>query len=283
MTPIDKLESILVATDLTETTTEVFRTARALAAASGAVIRVIHVIEDDAVVTDSLARQRAEHVERMEFLNAVERAFSDEPRLAEAHAYLGEPAEVIVSEAERVGAGVIILGTHRNRGFGDRVLGSTAESVVRKATAPVLIMNGPLELPISRIAVPTDFSDPSRRASAVALDWAGAGDPPASVTLVHIAGVEFGLARDEELKRDLKTEAADATKKAEARMPMDTRLLRGSDAAGALITYVEETGTGLVVIGTSADSALKRAFLGSFSAAMVRRAAFPLLLVSDHG
>jgi nucleotide-binding universal stress UspA family protein len=273
------IRTILVATDLTETTEQVFRTARMLAAATDAEIHVIHVIEDDAVVTDSLARQRAEQVERTEFLDAVRQWFDEDPRLAETHAYLGDPAEVIIGEAERVSADVILLGSHQSRGFGDRVLGSTAESVVRKSKAPVLILNGPLHLPIRRMVIPTDFSDPARRAASVALAWARANVEPATVTLAHVAGVEFALSRDEDLRRDLKTEAGDASRKAEDDVRMETRLLRGSDPAGALITYAEETETDLIVLGTNGENALKRAFLGSVSSAMVRRAAFPLLLV----
>ncbi len=273
------IKSILVATDLTETTEQVFLTSRELATATGAEIQVVHVIEDDAVVTDTLARQRAEQVERTEFLDAVKKWFEDDPRLAGTHAYLGDPAEVIVDEAERVGADVILLGTHHSRGFGDRVLGSTAESVVRKSRAPVLILNGPLKLPIRRMVVPTDFSDPARRASSVALAWARASAEPAAVTLVHVAGVEFALSRDEDLRRDLRVEAGDAGQGAAPAVRMDTRLLRGSDPAGALITFAEETETDMVVLGTNGENALKRAFLGSVSSAMVRRAELPLLLV----
>jgi nucleotide-binding universal stress UspA family protein len=50
----------------------------------------------------------------------------------------GDPASVIVEEAERLGAGTIVVGNVRVQGL-SRVLGSVAASVMRKAPCDVLI------------------------------------------------------------------------------------------------------------------------------------------------
>jgi nucleotide-binding universal stress UspA family protein len=52
----------------------------------------------------------------------------------------GPAADPIVREARKVGADLIVLGTHGRRGVRRLVLGSDAEQVVRTATVPVLLV-----------------------------------------------------------------------------------------------------------------------------------------------
>ena len=52
----------------------------------------------------------------------------------------GPAAYPIVREAKKVGADLIVLGTHGRRGVRRLVLGSDAEQVVRTASVPVLLI-----------------------------------------------------------------------------------------------------------------------------------------------
>ena len=52
----------------------------------------------------------------------------------------GPAAYPIVREAKKVGADLIVLGTHGRRGVRRLVLGSDAEQVVRTASVPVLLV-----------------------------------------------------------------------------------------------------------------------------------------------
>jgi nucleotide-binding universal stress UspA family protein len=54
----------------------------------------------------------------------------------------GPAAYPIVREAKKLGADLIVLGTHGRRGVRRLVLGSDAEQVVRSATVPVLLVRG---------------------------------------------------------------------------------------------------------------------------------------------
>jgi len=51
-------------------------------------------------------------------------------------------AEVIAAEASKWRAELIIAGTHGRRGFDHLLLGSVAESIMRVATKPVLLVRG---------------------------------------------------------------------------------------------------------------------------------------------
>lgn len=52
----------------------------------------------------------------------------------------GPAADLIVREAKRTGADLIVLGTHGRRGVRRMVMGSDAEQVVRTSPVPVLLV-----------------------------------------------------------------------------------------------------------------------------------------------
>lgn len=56
----------------------------------------------------------------------------------ETHVLIGKPAEQIVQYAKEVDAELIVMTTHGYSGLEHVVLGSTTESVLRKASCPVL-------------------------------------------------------------------------------------------------------------------------------------------------
>ncbi len=55
----------------------------------------------------------------------------------------GEPAAGILDFAAEHGASMIILGSHGSRAIGRLLVGGTAESVMRRATCPVVILKMP--------------------------------------------------------------------------------------------------------------------------------------------
>lgn len=55
----------------------------------------------------------------------------------------GRVADVIVREAAKWKADLIVMGTHGRRGFGRMVLGSDAETVLRETRVPVLLVRAP--------------------------------------------------------------------------------------------------------------------------------------------
>jgi len=57
----------------------------------------------------------------------------------------GDARDVIVNTAVEVGADLIVMGTHGRRGLRRALLGSVAESVLRHAPCPVLLMRSPPE------------------------------------------------------------------------------------------------------------------------------------------
>lgn len=52
----------------------------------------------------------------------------------------GEPPEKVLAEAERLGAALIILGSHQRGTIGEWLLGSTSREVLRTTPCPVLVV-----------------------------------------------------------------------------------------------------------------------------------------------
>jgi nucleotide-binding universal stress UspA family protein len=52
----------------------------------------------------------------------------------------GDPADTVTRRAQELGADLIAMTTHGRTGLGRLLLGSVAESVIRKAPCPVLLV-----------------------------------------------------------------------------------------------------------------------------------------------
>jgi nucleotide-binding universal stress UspA family protein len=133
---------ILVATDGSEHAARATRAAVELANKTGSELHVVHVAEAPHIffAFTELDPARAEEEARKTLDEEVRRIESDGGTVAEAHLKLGAAEENIVNLGERLGVGMIVIGS---RGFGAlrrAVIGSVSESVVRHAHCPVLVV-----------------------------------------------------------------------------------------------------------------------------------------------
>ncbi len=62
----------------------------------------------------------------------------------ESMTYVGDPAPSILKMQRKLGADLIVIGTHGRRGFSRLFLGSVAEHVIREAPCPVLTIRSRL-------------------------------------------------------------------------------------------------------------------------------------------
>ena len=134
-------ERIMLAVDLTEESKHVAERAQALAAAYGAELHVVHVIEplslayggdipmDLSSVQEQIHEQAKSHLAE----------FAASLNVPAEHQYLifGRPESEIQRAAEAKGADVIVVGSHGRHGLA-LLLGSTANGVLHGATCDVL-------------------------------------------------------------------------------------------------------------------------------------------------
>jgi nucleotide-binding universal stress UspA family protein len=140
---------ILVAVDGSRAGARGLREAIRLAKAQGARLCILHVVNDfDAYAVMEGAGLAADPRETLR--KAGRRTLANARALAERHAVRatgilreilsGPSADVIVREAKKLGADLVVLGTHGRRGLQRLVMGSDAEQVLRAATVPVLLV-----------------------------------------------------------------------------------------------------------------------------------------------
>lgn len=142
MKPITK---ILLATDFTDSSEEAADLALSLARKFEAKLIVLHVINEPVdlrgfyvphISFEKLEEEIAEGADKM-MQKFCRTRIHDFPNY-ESSVVSGVPYEEILKKAEEEGVTMIVMGTQGRKGIDHFLFGSTAESVVRRSTCPVL-------------------------------------------------------------------------------------------------------------------------------------------------
>jgi nucleotide-binding universal stress UspA family protein len=143
---------ILVAVDGSPASGKGLREAIRLARTEGAQLVIVHVVDEypgfgllDAMLpgapgADLVPALRAAGKKVLAKAVAVAQKQNVRAKGVLGEMLSGPAAGPIVREARKVGADLIVLGTHGRRGLRRLVLGSDAEQVVRTASVPVLLV-----------------------------------------------------------------------------------------------------------------------------------------------
>jgi nucleotide-binding universal stress UspA family protein len=140
---------ILVPLDGSPTAQRGLTEALALARALGSTLRIVHVVDAHQLPAEiSAAATVGQLLEgwRADGQRIVHQA-GETARMAGVEAQEGvlfDPAgrvcDLIIDDARRAGAGLIVMGTHGRRGWRRLALGSDAELVLRESPVPVLLV-----------------------------------------------------------------------------------------------------------------------------------------------
>ena len=132
-------ETVVVATDGSESVRRAVDVAADLAARFGATVHALSVVDTDEV--DGAPESVREDLKQALTENAAEAAAAVDDRVAggvETQVVEGRPAPEIVSHARAVDADVVAMGTRGRHGENRFLVGSVAERVVRTCPVPVL-------------------------------------------------------------------------------------------------------------------------------------------------
>ncbi|MDQ2056452.1 universal stress protein [Halobellus sp. H-GB7] len=138
------VDQVLVAFDGTPLSEKAL--AHALDVYSDASITVLHVIDyieesysAKALVGDETLRKRAQ--ERSAELLAEAEAKADEhDRVVKTASEVGKAADAILEYADTHGIDVIVIGSHGRSGVARMLMGSVAETVMKRASVPVTVV-----------------------------------------------------------------------------------------------------------------------------------------------
>ena len=135
-----RLTSILCPLDFSAASAAVVAYAAALAAGTGAELRLLHVCEPDEPPAEAgtAAPSAGSCAERMASLHAA--ATQAGALHVQSRLVRGEAAAAIVAEATRRPTDLIVIGAHGQTGLSRFLMGNTAEVVLRTAPCPTLLV-----------------------------------------------------------------------------------------------------------------------------------------------
>jgi nucleotide-binding universal stress UspA family protein len=279
---------ILAAVRLDKTATEVLRQAVDIARHYKVKLYVCHILPDlmgvrplfPQLQLDSAFRSAEFESEARIMLAERVRAFvNPEGGDCEILIEYGTEHSAIIAAAERLGAGLIVVG----HGSQEQRLSGISERIARYAHCPVLIARPSRK---GCVLAATDFSDPATPAIEAAASEASRRGQELSI--LHVFDViRFIPFPDSSMPVVLPSEYVDEMQKAlQERLDASVRkasaksgiLIRGS-ANAAILEAIENLPADLVVVGTHGRTGLKRLALGSVAEAVVRGARCSVLVV----
>jgi nucleotide-binding universal stress UspA family protein len=250
----------------------------------------VEVLLARTLAPESPAHSPAES-EALAYLVAQARALERTGLRVRCEVWYGDPSQTIVNAAVRGRVSLIAMTTHGRRGLDRLHFGSVAESVVRKAPVPVLLVRGHVRWPTDRpprILVPLDGSE---RSAAILPLVAQIGQPlHAVIELLHVleaigpaAYPDLALSLPDE--RRSRAAATDYLERAAAplttpklpQLKVECTVLTGP-ALATITRRAADTGADLVAMSTHGRSGVARLLVGSVAEEVLRTADVPILL-----
>lgn len=201
----------------------------------------------------------------------------------------GKPHAVIDALARTQGADLIVMGAGKAATLREKILGGTADRVVRTAPCPVLVVRGQTAAPYRHLTVGVDFSTNAK----AAVRYASRMAPDAACVLLHAVEIPLTFEQamlkvgtpqaDIERYRTAKAEAARTALaqlySANGRLAAGTRIrVQHGDAAALLLQAAQQGRTDLIAIGTQGANAVSQHLLGSVARKVLAGAACDVLV-----
>jgi universal stress protein E len=297
-----RIHTAVIGTSLTPASDAVVQAGLGLARTAGAQVVLVHAFQappayataagtpyvPEIILADVIQaeRQRADR----SLSEQIERLGVTEDELAGRVIEYGPAHRVISEAAAAVAADLVVVGSTEKVGVA-RMLGSTADRVLRKAARPVLVVHDHLELPLRRILLPVDLSPLSAEAFRRGLDLLDqlAPGPAVEITALYVETDEDQalIERSGVLhlgSLDLEAEAAQELRRFvtdnsfRCGRPVEARIAYGA-VEEAIRTRSAEWRTDLIVLGTHGRSGFERFLLGSVAADLVRHGATSVLVI----
>jgi nucleotide-binding universal stress UspA family protein len=298
MTKID-IRRILCPTDFSACSTRALEHAFALAAWYEAALTVVHVLPDTMAPASELAYMGnpmlldpALRESLQAELSSVVAPARRAGLRADGDFREGKPAAEVVKAARELHADLVVMGTHGRSGFSRWVLGSVAETVLRRAPCPVLTIpalapDRPGPMFFKRILCATDFSPASEAAVGFATSLAAEAD--AALLLVHVlerwpdgARTDSGPNGDG-AHRDFVCAARARLRRAVPPEPREwgrpEEIVTCGKVAPEILRLAAEREVGLIVMGVHGRGLLDLMAFGSVTHEVVREASCAVLTV----
>ena len=139
-----KIHTILCPVDFSDASRKAVQYAREFAAGIGATVHLMNVVEPRPMAVDITLNYvpLEEDLEKAaaEDLKVILDELIQAGLKAECSIDFGNPSDAILEKADALDVNLVIMGSHGKKGLSRFIMGSVAETVVRKANCPVLIV-----------------------------------------------------------------------------------------------------------------------------------------------
>lgn len=193
--------------------------------------------------------------------------------LVEAATVAGKPARAIVTDANRFGADLIVVGARDQGPIAAMLLGSVSRAIVEDAPCSVLVSRGSA---VSRVMLATDGSPPARVATSIVATWplfadarirvVGVGEAPPRYPRTVLSDDERLGAFDGAIAMST-SQATDVVEEAVEELAARGRQaeaeIRLGEAGQEVVAAAQHWPADLVVVGSRGQSLLRRLLLGS--------------------
>lgn len=267
------INSILIATDLSERSDRALQRGFRLAAELGAKVSVVSVVDDTAPEWMVAEFEEKTHKLLEAGVSVVGNGVENEIIVKR-----GDPIAQLIEIVNSGDCDLVVVGKHRARGLFDGVRPTTVESVVSRSLKPVLLVVEPTHGPYGRVLAPVSFSPACYQAVEKALCLA----PEATFRIYHAWFAPFeGLTggRVSNFARAVEREtAAQAASWAEKLPPSLEKVVLVHESVGASLSReMRSFSPDLLAVGANTRG-VSFTGLGSFTANIVRNPPTDILI-----
>lgn len=288
------LQTVLIGTSLEEESDRIVSTGLALARAAGARVFLAHAAPFEPLFDFELgfSPQMQEQTSACEaaLSRQIERLGIQPAELAGTAVRIGAPHRILTGLSRSENAGLVVIGATRNGPLAAKLLGSTADRVLRKAACPALVVRGDLPVPPRRVLAPVDLSPLSAEAFRTGLHLLSqlAAGVDAEVRVVYALSILEVLAHRPQESPEIPYAEEQQRCAAELQrfveenhrgaFRMETAVLPG-EARFEILEELERHPADLALLGTQGRGGFERLMLGSVAATVAAKAPCSVLLV----
>jgi nucleotide-binding universal stress UspA family protein len=288
---------VLVATDFSPHAEDALVLVAGLGMPAGSAVRIVHVVEPFPAISAfaptsmiTLAEGEREITAELDRKIAL---FRDRGLVVQTALVIGRPADMIVDEAQRFHADLVVVGSRGRRRVAATLLGSVSAEVVDRAPCPVLVARGRA---LTRLILAEDGSEIAAAGADLVTNVPALRALPVQVVSVVDAPYPFTAANSDagpsmhaaiqayydslpSLREATSRIANDRSAKLSAAGVTVTADVREGDAADELIGAAAANGADGIVIGSHGRTGISRLFLGSVARTVLFNAPCSVLIV----
>lgn len=262
------MKKILLPTDFSEIADYAIEYAAFFAARTKSTVHILTAIKSKDEKKYNAAKEKLETLKKKPFLKDIEIV---------THVKSGDSIrKCIVDAAEEIDVDLIIMGSNGTSLFGEIMLGSNTEKVIRKTTYSVLtIKHQMISLKLSSIAFASDFSEPKNKAFTVVRELGKTFNSTIYLLKVntpnHFEPTRLSL---EKMDKFIKAQQLE-----ELGIKHKVELYADSNEELGILNFCIENSMDMIAIGTHGKKAIWKLLNDSTSQSLVNHSFRPVLTI----